>query len=383
MSKYILFVALIFFSTLGLPEAEILDIEEVIPLISLQDSIIEKYRVNLDKDFYYSERNSEYLAITTEDNDNSEVMIFNWENQIQRMDNVYFSSFIPGLNGYCVSTSNQDFTYNYKIFDFSGDLLNSFSGVWSYLTPGGKYIYTMSAGGSWRPLKIYDNNMNQLYKFPLKPNYIANALSDSLIMTVEEDLVSLWDIDHKSIIWKIDFPESSLYVDDYFGIKFSPSRQIALIRNMHVSHFVSINGTILWSTNDYNGGYKIGISASDTLISFVSGGYSHLVFILYSISGQKLSEADNYIGPDLSAASVWGLDVYVNEKFQMTRFTAKNIYTKEKLYLTGICNRDDDGYTVFAVDGFWYYLEKDEQEGTLVGFKNGQSEIVGYSVIFK
>jgi hypothetical protein len=107
------------------------------------------------------------------------------------------------------------------------------------------------------------------------------------------------------------------------------------------------------------------------------------VFILYSISGEKLSEADNYIGPDLSAAHVWGLDVYVNEKFQIARFTAKNINTAEKSYLTGICIKDDNEYTVYAVDGFWFYLEKNETEGTLVGFRNGQSEIVGYSIILR
>jgi hypothetical protein len=160
MRRIIFYAPLIAYMTIRFANAEVIDIEEVISQISLKDSIVKRFTVDLGNDYYFSEHNSDYLAITAKDNDNSEVMIFNWENQIQRADNVYFSSFIPGLNGFCVYTTNQDFAYNYKIFNFSGELLNSFSGIWSYLTPGGKYMYTKADIESWRPLRIYDKNMN-------------------------------------------------------------------------------------------------------------------------------------------------------------------------------------------------------------------------------
>jgi hypothetical protein len=101
------------------------------------------------------------------------------------------------------------------------------------------------------------------------------------------------------------------------------------------------------------------------------------------MSGKNITDLDIAIGPELAGATVWGKDIYVSDKFLMARFTAKNNTTNEDLYLTGICIKNKDGYTVSAVDGLWYYLEGEGREGTLVGFENDRKEVIGYSVVLK
>jgi hypothetical protein len=101
------------------------------------------------------------------------------------------------------------------------------------------------------------------------------------------------------------------------------------------------------------------------------------------MSGRSITDLDIDIGPDLAGATVWGKDIYVSDKFLMARFKAVDNNTNKDLYLTGICIKNKDGYTVSAVDGLWYYLGEGGREGTLVGFENDRKEVIGYSVVLK
>lgn len=396
MSKYVFCIIAIVLATLRITSAEVIDIEEVIPKISSQDSILKSYSLKLDQAYYSSICNSNYLAMTTAIPDThyvkgrprrtmnpSEVLLFDYKNHITSTKNKTFISFIPDTNAYHVYSLLEERGYKNEVFSFSGELLGSIVGGRLRASPDLKYFYTMVTIMDWIPLVIYDLEGNQIYKFPITKTYIVNALSGGKFVIAEENRVSLWDINTKSYIWSVECPGRSYYPDEAYNIHFSPSRRTIMVRDMNIVHFIDMGGKIIGSIHDITSGYSIGISADDKFISFAAGGYSHLVFQLYNITGEKLSESDSYIGPELVRVSTWDKTVYVDEGFRVARFTARNINSSEKLYITGICTKINGEYKVFAVDGLWYYLEKDDNEGTLVGFRNDQSEIVGYSVILK
>ncbi len=387
------FFVLLFFSESG---AEVLGILDVIPKIFKTKNLTREYALKLDEVIYSSECVSDFLVLTTAVPEStyvagklniklerSETLIFNNKNYYTVIKGRSFVSLIPDINAYLVNSPHGDSAYKNEIFSLPGELINSFIGPEVNSSPDGKYFYTGTVTGNRQPLIIYDSEMNQKFRFPIETKYVANALPNGLIAAGEKDRIYLYNAAADDILWKLDLPKRSFIVDESFNIRFSPRGDIIIARDMTKVHFIDINGNLLWSNNRINSGFSVGVSRNNGMVSFVVGSHSHLIFQLYDISGKKITDLDNNIGPDLAGASVWGSDVYANDKFQMARFTAKNINTNEDLYLTGICIKDDKEYMIFAVDGFWYYLEKNDREGTLVGFENDRKEIIGYSVVLK
>ena len=170
-------------------------------------------------------------------------------------------------------------------------------------------------------------------------------------------------------------------VDRSFNIRFSPGGDVIIARDMTQVHFISIDGKSYWSNNRINKGFSIGYA--NGLAVLVVGSHSYLVFQLFDNAGKMIKEVDCQIGPELGNANVWDDEVYVNNNFQMARFTATDMNANRDRFITGFCIREKDKYNIFVVDGLWYYLENDGGAGTLVGYDNDKKEIVGYSVVLR
>ncbi|UCC81230.1 MAG: hypothetical protein JSW64_07705 [Candidatus Zixiibacteriota bacterium] len=378
------------------PGAEVLGILDVVPKIFKTKELKRTYALRLDELIYSSESVSDFLVLTTAIPEStyvagklnikfrrSETFIFDHENYYSAIKGRSFVSLIPEMNAYLVSSPHGDSAYKNEMFGLSGELLNSFIGPQVNVSPDGKYFYTYTEAEDWQPLIIYDSGMIQKFQFPFEKTYVVNALPNGVFAAGEKDRVYLYNAADNGILWELDLPERSYVVDRSFNIRFSPGGSIIIARDMTQAHFIDVDGKSFWSNNRINKGYSIGISRGSRLASFAVGSHSYLIFQLFDYSGKIITEEECEIGPDLAKANVWDKEVYVNDNFQMARFTASDLKANEERFITGVCIRDKDRYHVLAVDGLWYYLEKNNREGTLVGFENDRKEIIGYSVILK
>ncbi len=394
MIRYTFITAIFIFLICSISGAEVLGILNVVPEIFKTKDLKRTYALRLDEVIYSSECVSNYLVLATAipestylagnlniSPNRSETLIFDCENYYTAIKGRSFISLIPEMNAYLVSSPHGDSAYKNEMFSLSGELLNSFIGPEVNVSPDGKYFYTYTEAEGWQPLIIYDSVMNQKFQFPFEKTYVVNVLPNGFFAAGEKDRIYLYNAANDDITWKIEFPERSYVVDPSFNIRFSPGGSIIIARDKTKVHFIDINGELLWSNNRINSGYSIGISSG--LATFAVGSHNYLVFQLFDSSGKVITEEDCQIGPDLTKANAWDREVYVNDNFQMARFTAADLKTNEERFITGFCVRDKDKYNLFVVDGLWYYLEKNDREGTLVGFENDRKEIIGYSVILK
>ncbi len=396
MLKIKLIVAILVVLIFSEPGAEVLGILDVVPKIFKTKELKRTYALRLDEVIYSSECVSNYLVLATAIPEStylagnlnislnrSETLIFDHENYYTVIKGRSFVSLIPEINAYLVNSPHGDSAYKNEMFSLSGELLNSFIGPQVNVSPDGKYFYTYTEVEDWQPLIIYDSGMNQKFQFPFEKTYVVNALPNGFFAAGEKDRIYLYNAIEDDISWKLELPVRSFIADESFNIRFSPGGDIIIARDKTKVHFIDINGELLWSNNRINSGYSIGISRNGESATFAVGSYNYLVFQLFDRSGKIITEEDCQIGPDLTKANDWDKEVYVNDNFQMARFTAADLKTNQERFITGFCVRDKDKFNVLAVDGLWYYLEKSNTEGTLVGYDNDKKEIIGYSVILK
>lgn len=388
----LLLVALIF-SESG---AEVLGILDLIPKIFKTKDLKRDYVLRLDEVIYNTESVSDFMVLTTAipestyvrgklniDYKLSETFIFDHENYYSAIKDRSFVCLIPEMNAYLVSSPHGDSAYKSEIFSLTGSLMESFIGPEVSVSPDRKYYYSRSTEENWRPLIIYDSELNPKFQFPFEKTYVVNVLSNGLVAAGEKDRVYLYNPVNDDIVWKLELPERSYVVDRSYNIRFSPGGRIIIARDMTQVHFIDLDGNLIWSNNSINKSYSIGVSRGGYLATFAVGSYNYLVFQLFDRSGKMLAEEDCEIGPDLVKANVWDNDVYVNRKFQMARFTATEVKTNRARFVTAFCISEKEKYNTFVVDGLWYYLEKNAAEGTLVGYDNDKNEVVGYSVMMK
>lgn len=232
------------------------------------------------------------------------------------------------------------------------------------------------------PVHVYDENGNYYFKISTKRDYQIEAATDSTLIVLHYKSVALWDVKNKKMLWEKNIPRDDFITDmSGFKIMYSILADIIVVRDLIGLYCFDFQGNFQWSQEGFRGFKDInmlGVSEKDGMVAV-----SNTIDVnLYDRDGNLLVELDGDFSQDISMAGNWGHVMDVFPDYMLIRYLARTIEGDKlgKMHVTRIYYYNGNKWITGVVDGFWYLLDSDIPEKTLIGFDSVTNFISAYSV---
>ncbi len=381
--------------------AQVISIEEYLNSAMADKQSGLKYSKDFDGNYYSTFVTREYVAIR-------EQSLYPKNVDKGQMENIYKPhkiSFLSGenklaeldLNGenYMVKgviksededlfiyTSRVDGKYCSSIRKLDGSLISILNcPPFVTCSPGGVYYYNSRANDG---LSIYDEYGNFIFAIPCIGSYSAKAVSDSLILVLDANSLSMWDISYKSVIWKTEIPSPSFKLSGNSIIKFSLLHNIIAVNGLYGCYCFDFNGNFLWQ-KEYDSNQErlqmLGISSFSGELVTIRQDYNlkNSIIEFFTVDGKlRTNKKMNWINSQ-NAFREWDKDLLIFEDIIMVPCISGNYNTRD--YYTSIITFENDEPQITNIAGFWYFLESKTGETHIVGFSPDDNKIKSFKIV--